>query len=218
MDFCAIQKGVQNVESDTAAQSRLNRYGECGGRILQNIAICNESPADVVIGWIIDDGNKRRDHRNSLFDPTMQAVGIASGPHIVGRVIAAILCEAYLSMDDPRHSQYNSVHSFTPTPTNPQPSSNIVGQPRGALPPDFRVGELKAINNNNASLLTITGLQCDISGLALTITGNGTKLDFTRTITIIPISVCLTCLILFPRPLRPPNNSHNLREVSYKSR
>jgi len=173
VDFCAIQKGVVSTESDEAAQARLNRYGEYVGRVLQNIAICNESPTDVVLGWIIDDGNPRRDHRNSIFDPTMKVVGISSGPHTVGRVICAIFSEGYISIDDPQHSsKRQTFHSYS------QPATDV---PRGALPPDFRVGELKAINNNMASLLTITGLQCDISGLSLQITGNGTKLDFSRT-------------------------------------
>lgn len=112
MDFCVIQKGVQNIESDNDAQARLTRYGEYVGRVLQNIAICNESPADVVLGWIIDDGNKRRDHRNSIFDPSMQSIGIASGPHVCGRVIAAIFAEGYIPLDDPRHSQYNKVKRY----------------------------------------------------------------------------------------------------------
>lgn len=68
-----------------------------------------------------------------------------------------------------QHEMLQPQHPHPPTPT-PTPSTTSQ-PPRGTLPPDFRVGELKAINNNTASLLTITGLQCDISGLSLMITG-----------------------------------------------
>jgi len=82
-------------------------------------------------------------------------------------------------LDDPRHSSNRKTfHSLPPQNTTPTSTD----QPRGALPPDFRVGELKAINNNSASLLTISGLMCDVTGLSLVITGNGTKLDFSRTL------------------------------------
>jgi hypothetical protein len=42
-------------ETDDQANSRLNRYGEYIGKCLQNVAICNESPTDVVLGILTED-------------------------------------------------------------------------------------------------------------------------------------------------------------------
>jgi len=193
-DFCIAQKGVNNHESESDAQQRLNKYGTFRGQLLQNVAICNESPSDVILGWIINDGNSRRDHRNAIFNPSMKVVGIASGPHVAGRIVSCLFAEGYTPLGTATGHQ----HSFS----SPQPVSQPAHQPQSYstpsippqltstvqvktivnLPPELQIGELKAINNNQASLLTISCLACDISGLSLQIIGNGSKLDFSRTV------------------------------------
>lgn len=39
------------------------------------------TPKDVVIGFIVDDGNVSRSQRDALLNPEFTVVGIASGPH-----------------------------------------------------------------------------------------------------------------------------------------
>jgi chemotaxis protein histidine kinase CheA len=89
-----------STESKDEAAQRLSAYGEFSGKCTQSVAYTTLPPRDIVIQWIIDDGNKERTDRATLFDPSVKFVGIASGPHkVTKRMVAAAFAEAYTSKE-----------------------------------------------------------------------------------------------------------------------
>ena len=60
---------------------RIDRYGEWKMSIAENIAFDDDKSVDIVIGMIIDDGNKSRGHRGNLFNPDFNYLGVACAKH-----------------------------------------------------------------------------------------------------------------------------------------
>lgn len=59
--------------------TRLAKFGKVTGRNAENIAFYAESPRNIVIRMIIDDGLKTRNHRKNLFSTELKLIGIAFG-------------------------------------------------------------------------------------------------------------------------------------------
>ncbi len=59
--------------------TRLKKFGSFGNLYAENIAYYAESPRDVVLRMIIDDGVKSRSHRRNIFSPDFKVIGIAFG-------------------------------------------------------------------------------------------------------------------------------------------
>jgi hypothetical protein len=176
-DFCDLARTTtQPNESADQTESRLTRYGQYSGELLQNVAFTSVPPSELILDWIIDDGNASigRPHRKAIFNPNINVVGLASGPHSVGRIICALFSTDYKPVGEEQgHSQSNY-------PV--QHGSTSVGSP-GREYPDFKIGSLTSIENGNAALLPITQLGCDVKDLYLGIRQNGKSLEFIRTIT-----------------------------------
>jgi hypothetical protein len=111
-DFCIIQKSMNTSETDEQANERLTRYGDFHGELMQNVAfVSNITSEDLVLEWIIDDGNgpRGRPHRHAIFSAKAHALGIASGPHHVCILVLpsdllirlAVLCVLSLLRDTP---------------------------------------------------------------------------------------------------------------------
>ena len=60
---------------------RIDRYGKWTAPIGENISYGAETPRDLVLALIIDDGISSRSHRNNIFNPIFRMIGIACGPH-----------------------------------------------------------------------------------------------------------------------------------------
>jgi hypothetical protein len=73
---------VGHVGSDGSQPwDRVSRYGEWSGSLGENILYGRETPRNVVISLIVDDGIRDRGHRQNLFDPGFRVVGVAWGGH-----------------------------------------------------------------------------------------------------------------------------------------
>ncbi|KAL6045210.1 Cytochrome b5 heme-binding domain-containing protein [Balamuthia mandrillaris] len=71
-----------NQESNgTSPAMRLIRYGTPKGKLAENISYGASTPEDVVVSFIIDDGNAARSQRTNILDHDFTVCGISSGPH-----------------------------------------------------------------------------------------------------------------------------------------
>ena len=68
----------------SSPRTRMRRYAEILGKSGENISYGGyggHSGRDIVLGLLIDDGEKTRGHRVNLFDPSYAFTGVACGPH-----------------------------------------------------------------------------------------------------------------------------------------
>jgi len=76
-------KGTIGHEGPDGSQvnHRADRYGEWTALIGENINYGAETPRELVLALIIDDGVPSRGHRKNIFNPMFRMIGIACGPH-----------------------------------------------------------------------------------------------------------------------------------------
>ena len=73
---------VSHTGSDGSTMSeRMERYGQWNRAIAENISFSEKTGKDIIIQFIIDDGNASRGHRKNLFNQDYLVVGIACGYH-----------------------------------------------------------------------------------------------------------------------------------------
>lgn len=60
---------------------RIDKYGEWEISIAENICFDDSDPLEIILGQLIDDGNKTRGHRLNIFNQEFQFLGVACGPH-----------------------------------------------------------------------------------------------------------------------------------------
>ena len=55
------------------------------------IEACYDDPLDIVLSLIVEDGNPKRTHRNTLFNTEFNLVGLASHRHIEYEHVTVII-------------------------------------------------------------------------------------------------------------------------------
>lgn len=70
--------------------ARLKKFGSIGEIYAENIAYFADSPRDIVLMMIIDDGVKSRSHRNNVFSSNFKVVGIAFGKGKTGEGLCVV--------------------------------------------------------------------------------------------------------------------------------
>jgi len=109
-------------------------------------------------------------------------IGIASGPHSVGRVVCCLLGEDY-EESGYGSSTGSSFGNYESSAVN----SKSVSKPPKEVPssskyPEFSVGELTPVENGASNILPITNLGCSVDELYLGIRRNGKQLEFRRSV------------------------------------
>lgn len=76
-------KGLVSHEGSdkSTPDQRMNRFGEWGTAFGENIEYGNFDAEEIVMHLIIDDGVPERSHRENIFNPLYQVVGVSFGPH-----------------------------------------------------------------------------------------------------------------------------------------
>jgi hypothetical protein len=73
---------VSHIGSDGSRMSdRINRYGTWYNTIAENISFSETTAKEIVLNFLIDDGNKTRGHRTTIVNPQLKYIGISCGPH-----------------------------------------------------------------------------------------------------------------------------------------
>jgi hypothetical protein len=77
------QNGLASHEGSNGLtlSQRIEIFGEWRGLIAENIAFNDYLAEDILINFILDDGNPNRGHRENLLNPELKCIGISCGPH-----------------------------------------------------------------------------------------------------------------------------------------
>jgi len=70
--------------------SRIERYGQWGGSISENIDYASTSAREVIVALLVDDGMRGRGHRRNLLDPAIRFAGAACGAHLSYRTMCVM--------------------------------------------------------------------------------------------------------------------------------
>ena len=70
--------------------ARISRYGEWDGTAAENISYGSDSPRDVVIGLLVDDGVPSRGHRHNILNADVRVAGVGCGRHTEYRTMCVI--------------------------------------------------------------------------------------------------------------------------------
>jgi uncharacterized protein YkwD len=76
-------KGLLSYQSSdgTDTEDRVNKYGTFDELLGENIDFGPNDSMGVIVSLTLDDGETDRPHRNNLFNPDYNKIGIACGPH-----------------------------------------------------------------------------------------------------------------------------------------
>lgn len=80
-DLCKNGTHGHKGKDGSSLATRVGRYGKWKGGVSENIALQQQTPLDVVLHWLIDDGGKARKHRQNLMDGRYRCIGLACGVH-----------------------------------------------------------------------------------------------------------------------------------------
>lgn len=147
---------------------------------------------EILLDWVIDDGQPARPNRQTIFNPDFQAVGIASGPHSKAkRITAAIFAHSYIPQTE--LEAFKAVGEkppaeFTGSAAKPAESAGSAASSQpGRTFPAYQVGDLQPVDKlegsapyTSANLLPITQLGCSKGDMALRLLQNGNYLEFSR--------------------------------------
>lgn len=173
--LAAERKDFGSLETEEQGSARLTRYGRWSGKLLQNLAVGNLSPQEIVLTWIIDDGNASREHRASVFSSDVHFVGIASGPHIE---LARTTVACFTSKFEDAAPQ-GSAPSGPTGPVYTAPASDG-GAPEVSAETEYKVGPLS--DGGDKYFLDISNLGCPAAGLEVKLLESGKSLSVRRSV------------------------------------
>jgi len=79
------------------AEDRLNKYGKLSSPYEELFAYGFNSPEDLVLQWILDDGDFSRRRRNIVLNPEFTTLGISIGPHSKHKnMVTAVFATQYV--------------------------------------------------------------------------------------------------------------------------
>eukprot|EP01012_Entosiphon_sulcatum_P064678 TRINITY_DN93506_c0_g1_i1.p1 TRINITY_DN93506_c0_g1~~TRINITY_DN93506_c0_g1_i1.p1 ORF type:complete len:327 (-),score=55.74 TRINITY_DN93506_c0_g1_i1:97-1077(-) len=70
---------------------RCERYGEYNGKMAENLSYSRTSPLDIVLAWIVDDGNASRGQRKNIFEPLHLNCGVGFATHKIKRCTCVVV-------------------------------------------------------------------------------------------------------------------------------
>lgn len=88
---------------------RVEFFGEWRGLIAENIAFNDFLAEDILINFILDDGNPNRGHRENLLNPELKCIGISCGAHKVHRSCCVINFSTEMFEIDIENEEFNYV-------------------------------------------------------------------------------------------------------------
>ena len=72
----------QSSDGLTLSQ-RVDTFGKWKDLIAENIAFNDYYAEDIIINFVLDDGNPQRGHRKNMFNPDLNYIGVACGYHCI---------------------------------------------------------------------------------------------------------------------------------------
>jgi len=176
----------------------VNKHGTFYGQMQQYLALMNNSPREIVLEWILDDGNQNGEHRNLLFSNEFKFIGIASGPHKDHQRITCVILVS--EFDDHTHDGDNkqNVQNVTPPPSGSHTYGDIV------------VEGLQPVHNENATLLKMNNFGCDLSQITIEVHNDGSELYIKRNVMMDGVHTDLVTRIKLPDKV-----THNSTSATY---
>ncbi|HIK13657.1 MAG TPA: hypothetical protein IGS52_25925 [Oscillatoriaceae cyanobacterium M33_DOE_052] len=143
-------KGISGHDGSDGSSSfeRLDRYGDRSGYVGENISYGMNSPQDVAAQLIIDDGVPSRGHRENIFNPQYQFIGVDTGSHAQYQTMTVLNFAGQYTEDAsvnpmqpppveqiPEIPQVSPPEVLAPQPPIPQPPIPPIPQPPEPLQP-----------------------------------------------------------------------------------
>jgi len=83
--------GASHTGTDGSSMAdRIQKYGRWNRAISENISFTETSGKNIVLQFIIDDGNESRSHRKNIFNPDYAVVGVGCGYHSQFELICVV--------------------------------------------------------------------------------------------------------------------------------
>lgn len=91
-DYIEELRKNPDKEDEIDMNSIIQKYGSFTGIFLYSIDYGSDTPELVVINFLVCDGDKSRSNRNSILNPELKKVGVASGKHDIYKYETFIVC------------------------------------------------------------------------------------------------------------------------------
>jgi hypothetical protein len=86
---------------------RVDDFGNWKGLIAENIAFNDFLAEDILINFILDDGNANRGHRKNLLNPELNCIGISCGPHSLYKHCCVMNFSTEMHEEDFQHDEFD---------------------------------------------------------------------------------------------------------------
>jgi len=177
----------------------IHKHGKYYGQMQQYIALMNNSPREIVMEWILDDGNPNGEHRNFLFSNEFKYIGIASGPHKDHQRITCVVLVTEFE-ENQSESKHTNVQEVSLPKTNTAYGDLVV---EGLLP----------LHNENATLLKINNFGCELDQLVVEVHNDGNELYIKRGVIIDGVHTDLVTRIRLPEKV-----THSSTSATYEKK
>lgn len=87
-------KVTHTSQNNQTFLQRVQKYGSWAVSISENITFSESNPKEIILNYIIDDGNLNREHRKNLLNPVYNCVGVYVGSHKVHQHCCVLILAA----------------------------------------------------------------------------------------------------------------------------